>query len=121
LLSGLDANLNKTWIPPLTEVATTRLSEATVRQAAAILAAGEHAIGTLNTSRLTIRSTAADSADLADCEDYEHTYLVSIKTGQPDPAVERGYFVGTAHMVRRDGHWYVDVYATTHVRCVFTA
>ena len=46
-LSGLDDNLSQGYVAPLAAVTTTRLAQASVRQAAAILAAQEHGVGTL--------------------------------------------------------------------------
>lgn len=115
--SGLMAYLNRTWIPPLTEVATQDLSTATVRAAAAIKHAQEHGVGQLHHSKVSVTRTAGDRASIADCQDQLHFYLVSDKTGKPDPAVTRGYFVGAVNLVKVDGHWLVSTYTTTHQEC----
>jgi hypothetical protein len=118
-LSGLDDTLSKAYIGPLASVTTNRLAQASVRQAAAILAAQEHGVGTLRDDHMTIAMTGSASAALADCQDQEHFYLVSDDSDTPDPFVARGYFVGSAQFVLQDGHWLVDTFTTTHVPCTF--
>jgi hypothetical protein len=117
VLSGLDDNLNSSWLPPLTEVTTERLAQAVARQASAILNAHEHGIGALAGRNLTVRFTGATTAAVADCEDYQDFYLVDDGTQAPDSGVVRGYFVGTAQLIKIAGRWYVDVYATTQTAC----
>jgi hypothetical protein len=116
-LSGLDDNLSKAWVAPLASVTTNRLAQASVRQAATLLAAQEHGVGTLRDDHLTVVMTGPASAALADCQDEDHFYLASDNGGATDPFVERGYFVGSAQMVLQSGHWLVDVFTTTHVTC----
>ena len=94
---------------------TTRLAQASVRQAAAILAAQEHGVGTLRDDQVSIVMTGTTSAALADCQDENDFYLVSDDTSTPDPFVQRGDFAGSAQMVLQNGHWLVDVFTTTHV------
>ena len=118
-LSGLDDNLSKGYIAPLASVTTTRLAQASVRQAAAILAAKEHGVGTLHDDQVTVVMTGPDSAALADCQDEYDFYLVSDDTATPDPFVQRGDFAGSAQMVLQNGHWLVDVFTTTHVACSY--
>jgi hypothetical protein len=118
-LSGLDDTLSKTYIAPLASVTTTRLAQASVRQAASILAAHEHGIGTLRDDHVSVVMTGPASAALADCQDEEHFTLVEDATGAPEPFVARGYFAGSAQMVLQDGHWLVDVFTTTHVTCAY--
>jgi hypothetical protein len=118
-LSNLDDTLNKAYVGPLASVTTNRLAQATVRQAAAILSAQEHGVGTLRDDHLAVTMTGATSAALADCQDEEHFYLVSNDSGTPDPFVARGYFVGSAQLVLQDGHWLVDTFTTTHATCTF--
>lgn len=118
-LSGLDDNLNRSWIAPLAGVTTSRLAQATVRAAGAILASHEHGVGLLRDDRITIQVTGADSAVIIDCQDDIDFYLVSDTTGQPDAIVERGDFVGSAKMVKENGTWHVDVFTTTHYRCTY--
>jgi hypothetical protein len=118
-LSGLDDNLSQGYIGPLASVTTTRLAEASVRQAAAILAAQEHGVGTLRDDHLTIVMTGQNSAALADCQDENDFYLVSDDSGAADPFVARGDFAGSAQMVLQNGHWLVDVFTTTHVTCSY--
>jgi hypothetical protein len=117
-LSGLDDTLSKGYIAPLASVTTTRLAQASVRQAAAILAAKEHGVGLLRDDHVTVDMTGSTSAALADCQDEDHFYLVS-DAGVPDPFVARGDYAGSAQLVFQDGHWLVDVFTTTHVPCVF--
>ena len=102
----------------LASVTTTRLGQASVRQAAAILSAQEHGVGTLRDAHLEIRMTGLASAALADGQDQEDFYLVSDQSGTPDPFVQRAYFVGSAQLVL-DGRWLVDTFTTTHVPCSF--
>ncbi len=118
-LSGLDDNLSKGYIAPLASVTTTRLAQASVRQAAAILAAKEHGVGTLHDDQVTVVMTGPDSAALADCQDEYDFYLVSDDNATPDPFVQRGDFAGSAQMVLQNGHWLVDVFTTTHVACSY--
>jgi hypothetical protein len=119
LFSGLDTNLNSSWVLPLSQVTTQRLAEAVVRQASALLHSRGHAVGEVTGRRLTIKMTGPDAASLADCEDYQSFYLVDDATNRPDPGVVRGYFVGTAQLVKVNGRWLVDVVATTHLTCRF--
>ena len=119
LFSGLDSNLNSSWVLPLSQVTTQRLAEAVVRQASALLHSRGHAVGEVTERRLTIKMTGATTASVADCEDYESFYLVDDSTAKPDPGIVRGYFVGTAQLVKVDGRWLVDVVATTHATCRF--
>ncbi len=118
-LSGLDDNLSQSYIAPLAAVTTTRLAQASVRQAAAILAAQEHGVGTLRDHHVSVVMTGLDSAALADCQDENDFYLVSDDAGTPDPFVQRGDFAGSAQLVLQGGHWLVDVFTTTHVACSY--
>jgi hypothetical protein len=118
-LSGLDDNLNEGYVAPLASAATSRLAQASVRQAASLLHAKEHGVGTLRDDHLTILMTGLTSATLADCQDEKDFYLVSDASGTPDPFVARGTFAGSAQLVLQDGHWLVDVFTTTHVTCDF--
>jgi hypothetical protein len=117
-LSQLDDTLSKTYIGPLAAVTTTRLAQASVRQAAALLGAQEHAVGSLRDDHIAVTMTGSSSAALADCQDEEHFYPVD-GSGTPDPFVQRGYFVGSAQLVLQEGHWLVDTFTTTHVPCTF--
>ena len=118
-LSGLDDNLSTGYVGPLASVTTTRLAQASVRQAASILAAQEHGVGTLHDDHVSIIMTGPSSAALADCQDEDNFYLVSDGSDAPDPFVARGYFAGSAQMVLQDGRWLVDVFTTTHVTCSY--
>jgi hypothetical protein len=118
-LSGLDDNLSQGYIGPLASVTTTRLAEASVRQAAAILAAQEHGVGTLHDDHVSVVVTGPTSAALADCQDEFDFYLVSDGSSTPDAFVQRGDFAGSAQMVLQNGHWLVDVFTTTHVACAY--
>ena len=118
-LSGLDDTLSKAYLAPLASVTTTRLGQASVRQAAAILSAQEHGVGTLRDAHLEIRMTGPASAALADCQDQEDFHLVSDGSGTPDPFVQRGYFVGSAQLLLEGGRWLVDTFTTTRVPCSF--
>jgi hypothetical protein len=118
-LSGLDDNLNQAWVAPLAQVATTRLAQATVRQAAAILDAHEHGVGTLRDDKVTVEMTGAGTAALADCQNEKDFYLVSDSSNTPDPVLTRADFVGAAQLVNQGGRWYVDVFTTTHTECNF--
>jgi len=116
-LSGLDDTLSKSYLGPLASVTTSRLAQATVRQAAAILNAQEHGVGTLRDDHLAITMTGDASAALADCQDEDDFYLVSDDSDTPDPFVARGDFIGSAQLVLQDEHWLVDTFTTTHVTC----
>ena len=118
-LSALDDNLNRAAIGPLASVTTTRLAQASVRQAATLQAAHEHGVGTLRDDQVKVVMTAEDSASVVDCQDEDNFYPVGNGTGTPDPFVARGYFVGSAQMVFQQGRWLVDVFTTTHVTCTF--
>jgi hypothetical protein len=118
-LSGLDDNLSQGYIAPLASVTTTRLAQASVRQASAILAAQEHGVGTLHDDHVSVVMTGPTSAALADCQDEYDFYLVSDGTSTPDAFVQRGDFAGSAQMVLQNGHWLVDVFTTTHVACAY--
>lgn len=118
-LSVLDDDLNSQDIGPLASVTTTRLAQASVRQAAALQAAKEHGVGILRDDDVKIVMTGPDSASLVDCQDEEHFYLVEDESGTPDPFVARGYFVGSAQLVIQQGRWLVDVFTTTHVTCTY--
>jgi hypothetical protein len=117
LLSGLDDNLNSAWLPPLAAVTTERMAQAATRQASAMLNAHEHGVGTLAGRNLTIKITGAETAALAECENYADFYLVDDSTQAPDSGIVRGDFVGTAQLIKIAGRWYVDVYATTQTAC----
>ena len=118
-LSGLDDNLSQGYIAPVATVTTNRMAQASVRQAAAILAAQEHGVGTLHDDHVSVVMTGPSSAALADCQDEFDFYLVSDGTSTPDPFVQRGDFAGSAQMVLQNGHWLVDVFTTTHVACAY--
>lgn len=118
-LSELDDNLSQAYIAPLASVTTQRLAQASVRQAAAILSAHEHGVGTLHDDHVSIVMTGPASAVVADCQDEYDFYLVSDGTSTPDPFVQRGDFAGSAQMVLQNGHWLVDVFTTTHVACAY--
>jgi hypothetical protein len=118
-LSGLDDNLSQGYIAPLASVTTNRLAQASVRQAAAILAAQEHGVGTLHDDHVSVVMTGPTSAALADCQDEYDFYLVSDGSSTPDAFVQRGDFAGSAQMVLQNGHWLVDVFTTTHVACTY--
>jgi hypothetical protein len=118
-LSGLDDTLNKAYVARVAAVATNRLAQATVRQAAALQAAQEHGVGTLRDDHVSIVMTGPASAVLADCQDEDHFSVVKDSSGTPDPFVQRGTFVGSAQMVLQDGRWLVDVFTTTHDSCTF--
>lgn len=118
-LSGLDDNLSQAYIAPLASVTTNRLAQASVRQAAAILAAQEHGVGTLHDDHVSVVMTGPSSAALADCQDEFDFYLVSDGSSTPDAFVQRGDFAGSAQMVLQNGHWLVDVFTTTHVACAY--
>ena len=118
-LSGLDDNLSKGYIAPLASVTTTRLAQASVRQAASILAAKEHGVGILHDDHVSVVMTSPTSAALADCQDEYDFYLVSDSSSTPDPFVQRGDFAGSAQLVLQNGHWLVDVFTTTHVACSY--
>jgi hypothetical protein len=118
-LSGLDDNLSQGYIAPLASVTTNRLAQASVRQAAAILAAQEHGAGTLHDDHVSVVMTGPSSAVLADCQDEFDFYLVSDGSSTPDAFVQRGDFAGSAQMVVQNGHWLVDVFTTTHVACAY--
>jgi hypothetical protein len=118
-LSGLDDNLSQGYLGPLASVTTTRLAEASVRQASAILAAQEHGVGTLHDDHVSVVVTGPTSAALADCQDEFDFYLVSDGSSTPDAFVQRGDFAGSAQMVLQNGHWLVDVFTTTHVACAY--
>jgi len=118
-LSGLDDNLSQGYIAPIASVTTTRLAQASVRQAAAILAAQEHGVGTLHDDHVSVVMTGPASAALADCQDELDFYLVSDGSSTPDAFVQRGDFAGSAQMVLQNGHWLVDVFTTTHVACAY--
>lgn len=118
-LSGLDDNLSQGYIAPLASVTTTRLAQASVRQASAILAAQEHGVGTLHDDHVSVVMTGPTSAALADCQDEYDFYLVIDGTSTPDAFVQRGDFAGSAQMVLQNGHWLVDVFTTTHVACAY--
>lgn len=114
----MDDTLSKAYIGPLAAVTTNRLAQASVRQAAALLGAQEHAVGSLQDDHIAITMTSSTSAALADCQDEEHFYLVG-DSGTPDSFVQRGYFVGSAQLVLQGGRWLVDTFTTTHVPCTF--
>ena len=103
----------------MASVATNRLAQATVRQAAALQAAQEHGVGTLRDDHVSVVMTGPASAALADCQDEDNFYVVKDSSGTPDPFIQRGIFVGSAQMVLQDGHWLVDVFTTTHDACTF--
>jgi len=118
-LSGLDDTLSKSYLAPLASVTTSRLADATVRQAAALEAAGEHGVGQLRDDHVRVVMTGPGSAAIADCQDEYDFYVVTDTTGAPDSFVARGDFAGSAQLVLQGGHWLVDVFSTTHVRCTF--
>jgi hypothetical protein len=118
-LSGLDDTLSRDYIPPLAGVTTSRLAEASVRQAAALLNAHEHGVGTLRDDRISILMPNATTADIADCQDEYGFYPVEDANGTTDPFVQRGYFAGAAQLVFEGDHWLVDVFSTTHITCTF--
>ena len=98
-LSGLDDTLSQGYIAPLAAVTTNRLAQASVRQAAALLAAHEHGVGTLRDDKVTVVLRGSDAADITDCQDEFDFYLVADSTGTADPFVQRGDFAGAAQLV----------------------
>ena len=100
---GLDDNLSKAYVGPLASVTTNRLAQASVRQAATLLAAQEHGVGTLRDDHVSVVMTGPASAALADCQDEHHFYLVNDNSGTPDPFIERGYFVDRPRWCSRTG------------------
>jgi hypothetical protein len=117
-LSALDDTLNESAVAPLASVTTYRLAQASVRQAAAILSAHEHGIGTLRDDHVTVVMTRPASAALTDCQDEDDFYLAEA-SGTPDPFVARGDFAGSAQLVLQNGQWLVDVFTTTHLTCAY--
>jgi hypothetical protein len=117
-LSSLDDTLNESAVSPLASVTTYRLAQASVRQAAAILSAHEHGVGTLRDDHVTVVMTGAASAALTDCQDEDDFYLAEA-SGTPDPFVARGDFAGSAQLVLQNGQWLVDVFTTTHLACAY--
>jgi hypothetical protein len=117
-LSSLDDTLNQAAVAPLAAVTTYRLAQASVRQAAAILSAHEHGVGTLRDDHVTVVMTGAASAALTDCQDEDDFYLAEA-SGTPDPFVARGDFAGSAQLVLQNGQWLVDVFTTTHLTCAY--
>jgi len=117
-LSGMDDTLNQSWVPRLTQVATTRLAVAVVRQARTLLAAHEHGAGLLRDDKMTIDVINTGSAALADCQNERDFYVV-MSNKNPDPGISRGYYVGAAQLVNSGGKWLVDVFTTTHLTCSY--
>ena len=118
-LSGLLDTLNQTWIRRVQIVTTNRLAQASVRTAAAVLYAHEHGVGQLRDDHVSVRFNGSDEALLTDCQDEQDFYLVSDSTGRPDPAVQRGFFAGTAVVVFQSGAWVVDTYRPTNAACSY--
>jgi hypothetical protein len=118
-ISGLDDNLNQTWVSAIQQVVTARLLKAAEEQAETILAAHEHGTGTLKDAHQVVEVTGPATASIFDCLDEVDWYLVEDASGQPDPGITRGDFVGIADLVLQDGHWYVDVWQPSQGRCQF--
>jgi hypothetical protein len=118
-IAGLDDNLNQSWIAALKQVATARLVNAAERQAQSILNAQEHGIGSLQDDHQLTKITSSTTASVFDCLDEQHWYLIQNTTGQPDPGVTRGYYIGIADLVLQGGRWYVDVWQPSQGQCRF--
>ena len=106
-LSGLVDNLSNVWLTAIREVATESMTDAANKTAIAVQEADEHGVGTLVDSHRVI-TVHPDEADLTDCLDEEHWYVVNNSSGQPDPGVTRGYFEGTAKFTLVNGQWFVS-------------
>jgi hypothetical protein len=117
-LSGLLDYLSQDWLTAISEITTEKMSQAAAGAAEAVKAADDHGIGTLVDSHRVITVTG-DKAELTDCLDELHWYVVESKNGKPDPSVSRGYFVGSASFVRVDGQWKVSAWNSHPERCTF--
>jgi hypothetical protein len=118
-ISGLDDNLNQSWVNALEQVATAKLVHAAQLQADNIASSQEHATGTLRDAHQVIEITSSISASIFDCLDEENWYLVENSNGKPDPGITRGYYVGIADLLSVNGRWYVDVWQPAQGSCRF--
>jgi hypothetical protein len=121
VLSGLDDNLNSSWLSAMQSVATARLVLATQRDAGAIEQAHEHGVGTLAVDHEVVKVLNHTQATVFGCLDEYDFYLVQDANGEPDPAVSRGDFVGVADMVMVDGRWKVDVWESEQGHCTYSS
>jgi hypothetical protein len=118
-ISGLDDNLNQSWLTALQQVVTPRLLKAADEQAETFLAAHEHGTGTLKDAHQVVKITGSKTATIFDCLDEVDWYLVEDASGQPDPGIARGDFVGIADLVLQGGRWYVDIWQPSQGQCHF--
>jgi hypothetical protein len=118
-ISGLDDNLNQSWLSAIKQVVTPRLLKAAQEQAETILAAHEHGTGTLKDAHQVVKVTGPATASIFDCLDEVDWYLVEDASGQPDPGITRGDYVGIADLILQDGHWYVDIWQPSQGQCRF--
>jgi hypothetical protein len=114
--SGLLDYLSRDWLTAIGEVSTSRMTTAAAGAASAVQQAKDHGIGSLVDSHRAVR-VSADTAQLSDCLDELHWYVVENASGRPDPSVTRGYFVGTASFVRTEGQWKLDSWNSHPERC----
>jgi hypothetical protein len=118
-ISGLDDNLNQSWATSLQQVVTPRLLNAAEKQAETFLRAHEHGTGVIKDAHRVVKITGPTTASIFDCLDEVDWYLVEDASGQPDPGITRGDFVGIADLVLQDGRWYVDVWQSSQGQCRF--
>jgi hypothetical protein len=98
--------------------ATDEMITATGRAQQAIRNAHDHGTGVLR-DRHRVVTRRGESAMLSDCLDEVNWYVVRDATGSPDPSVTRGYFVGRATLVERNGRWYVDTWGSVAQSCTW--
>lgn len=118
-ITGLDDTLNAGWISYLQQVATPRMIKAAEAQAISIFGAHEHTVGILKDDHQVVKITSTSTASVFDCLDELHWYLVEDASGQPEPAINRGYFVGVTDLVSENGHWLVDIWQPAQGMCHF--
>lgn len=99
-------------------VAVTSLVDDAEGAAAIIGQDHEHGTGTLVDDQRKLKITGA-TASVTDCLDEMHWYVVSDRTGQPDPGVARGYFDGSGTLVDHNSRWYVSTWKSEGTSCTF--
>jgi len=100
----------------LQRVATSDIVDSVTAQANTIEAAHEHTEGELSDSDVKV-SVTGSNASISDCLDQYDWFLVEDGTGEPDPAVTRGHFTGSAQLTLTTGGWKVSAFAASTSPC----
>ena len=119
-VSGLDDDFNGGWVSTLGQVSQPAVVKAAEQAAGTLEQARDHGVGTLRDDHRVLHVDPRNGrATLTDCLDEYHWYVVSDRTGQPDPGVARGYFRGSGTFVESAGRWLVQSWKSESTTCRF--